>query len=153
MKEELIEINRSQEVQAPIEAVWKLISDLDNEHKNWSLLRDVKTLSKTDNSVEREVKIRRGPMGEAKSVQTLVVDSTKKSTTLMMTKGPMLGTRSIVLTKLSKDRTKVDVNWKFEMKGVPGFAMGFVKDSISEVTEKALTQIAEEATRSVAPIK
>ncbi|MGI0090695.1 MAG: SRPBCC family protein [Nitrososphaerales archaeon] len=141
----MIEINKSQEVLAPFDAVWKLVSDLDNEHKNWSLLKDVKTLSKANNSLEREVKIRRGPMGEAKSTQTLVVDSAKQSTMLTMTKGPLLGTRKIVLSKLSEDRTKVDVNWKFEMKGVPGFAIGFVRDNISEVTEKSLAQIAKEA--------
>lgn len=148
----MIEINKSQEVPAPIEAVWKLVADLDNEHKNWSLLRDVKILGRTGNSVEREVKIRRGPMGEAKSVQTLVADFPNKSTTLRMTKGPMLGTRKIVLSKLSEDRTMIEVNWEFEMKGVPGFAIGFIKDNISEVTEKALSQIAEEAAHSVAPV-
>jgi carbon monoxide dehydrogenase subunit G len=150
--EDMIEINKSQEIQAPVDVVWKLVADLDNEHKDWSLLRDVKTLSKTDNSVEREVKIRRGPMGEAKSVQTLVVDSAEKSTMLTITKGPMLGTRKIILNKLSQGRTKVDVNWAFEMKGVPGFAMGFVKDNIAGVTEEALSKIAEEATHSVATV-
>ena len=31
------------------------------------------------------------------------------------------------------------------LKGIPGFAQGFVKDNISEETEKALAKIAEEA--------
>lgn len=141
----MIEINKTQEVQAPMEAVWKVVADLDNEHKTWPFLRDVKILGKTDNSIEREVKIRRGPMGEAKSVQTLVVDLSDRSTTLTMTKGPMLGRRKIVLTKLSEERTKIVVNWEFEMKGVPGFAMGFVKDNIADVTDKALSKMAEEA--------
>jgi len=141
----MMEINKSQEVRAPLDAVWRLVSDLDNEHKSWSLLRDVKILNKTDNSVEREVKIRRGPIGEAKSVQTLVVDSAQKTTTLTMTKGPMLGTRKISLSNSSDNETKIDVRWEFEMKGVPGFAIGFVEDNISDVTEKSLAQIAKEA--------
>lgn len=29
------------------------------------------------------------------------------------------------------------------MKGVPGFALGFVEDNVSEATEKALEQIAK----------
>ena len=144
----MIEINKAQEAKAPVEAVWKLIADLDNEHKNWSLLRDVKILNRTDNSVEREVKIRRGPMGQAKSLQTLTVDPLKKSTMLTLTRGPMLGTRKISLSKLNRDQTKIDVNWKFEMKGVPRFALGFVKDSVSEVTEKSLAEIAEQASAS-----
>ncbi len=36
------------------------------------------------------------------------------------------------------------------MKGVPGFALGFVKDNISEVTERALQQIGQEAAQSIA---
>ena len=35
--------------------------------------------------------------------------------------------------------------WDFEMKGVPGFALGFVKDSISDGTDKALELIAKKA--------
>ena len=144
----MVEIEKSQEVNAPVESVWKLVSDLDNEHKNWSFLKDVKLLRKTQDSIEREVKIRRGPMGEAKSVQTLTIDPSKKSTTLSMTKGPMLGTRKILLSNLGDDKTKIDVSWKFEMKGVPSFALGFVKDNVSKVTEKSLEIIAEEAEKN-----
>jgi carbon monoxide dehydrogenase subunit G len=148
--ENMIEMSKNLEAQASLDDVWKIISDLDNEHKTWPFLKDVRILSKTDNSVEREVKIRRGPMGEAKSLQTLVVDSARKTTTLTMTKGPILGVRKIVLAKMEDGRTEVQVIWEFEMKGVPGFAIGFVKDNISEVTEKALEQIAEQAKHSVA---
>ena len=139
----MIDIEKSLEVKAPIETVWKLVGDLDTEHKNWHVLKDVKIIKKTNDSVEREVKIPRGPMGAAKSTQTLTVDQVKKVTTLAMTKGQMLGTRKISLEDIGKDRTKIDVNWNFELKGVPGFALGFVKDNISEATEKALEQIAK----------
>jgi carbon monoxide dehydrogenase subunit G len=148
----MIAIDKSQEARAPVESVWKIIADLDNEHRLWPFLKDVKILGRTENSIEREVKVRRGPMGEAKSVQTLVAHPVKRSTTLTMTRGSMLGTRKISLSKLSEDATRIDVNWEFEMKGVPGFAMGFVKDNIADVTEKALSQIAEEATRSVTAV-
>ena len=138
----MIQITKTQDANASVERVWEQISDLETEHKNWPLLRDVKILRKTINSIEREVKIRRGPMGEAKSVQLLSIDAAKKTTTLKMTKGPMLGTRKIELIELGKDQTKIDVSWEFELKGVPGFAIGFVQDNISEVTEKSLAQIA-----------
>ena len=55
----------------------------------------------------------------------------------------MLGTRKISLIELGQNKTKIQVNWNFEMKGVPGFALGFVKDNISEATDKALEQIAK----------
>lgn len=141
----MVEISKSQEVKAPIESVWKLISDLDNEHKNWSMLKDVKITSRTENSIERQVKIRRGPMGEAKSVQNLSIDPSKRLTMLTLTDGPMIGTRKIILTKLGAGRTKIDVNWDFDMKGIPGFAKGFASDSVAHVTDNALEEIAKEA--------
>lgn len=141
-KLELIEIEKLLEVEAPIESVWNLVGDIDNEYKNWHVLKDVKVLKKMADSVEREVKIPRGPLGDAKSFQTLAVNRAKKLTTLTMTKGPMLGTREISLTELDQDRTRIKVSWNFEMKGVPGFALGFVKDNISDATEKALEEIA-----------
>jgi carbon monoxide dehydrogenase subunit G len=141
----VIEISTSQDVRAPIEKVWEIVGDLQNEHKLWSEFRGVKILSKTRSTVEREAMIRRGPMGEEKSLQILSIDPDHLTTTLTMTKGLLLGTRKITLTEIGKDQTKIDVEWKAEMKGVPAFAMGLAKGSISGATEKALAEIAEDA--------
>jgi carbon monoxide dehydrogenase subunit G len=149
VNQKLIEISKTQEVSAPIDDVWKIVGDLENEQRHWDALRSVKILEKKDqNTVEREATIRRGPMGEAKSYQTLSLDPAKKSSTLTMTKGPMLGTRKIALSSPDGRTTKIEASWQFELKGIPGFAQGFVKDNISEVTEKALSGIAKEAQQS-----
>lgn len=143
----MIEISKIQEASAPVEKVWRLVGDLENEQNYWPVLRNVKILEKKNSyTVEREATIQRGPMGEAKSFQTLTVDPEQKSSTLTMTKGPMLGSRKIVLSPIDAGKkTRIDVNWKFEIQGIPGFAQGFVKGNISEVTEKALAAIAEES--------
>ncbi len=143
----MIEINKSLEAEAPIEKVWAIVADLENEHRSWSEFRAVKILNKTESTAEREVNIRRGPMGEEKSLQTLIIDPDQRTTTLTMTKGPVLGTRKITLSRVRKDRTKIDVDWKIEMKEVPRFALGFAKSGILGATEKALVQPAEEAAR------
>lgn len=144
----MIEISKSKETKAKIESVWQIISDLENEQKYWSALKSVKILKKKDNEIEREATVRRGPMGYAKSLQTLVLNPKERTSTLTMKEGPMLGTRRMALREIGKDRTRIDVVWEFDMKGVPGFAQGFVKDSMSDITESALSQIAEKATRS-----
>ncbi len=110
----MIEIAKSQEAPAPVEKVWQLIGDLENEQKYWTVLRNVKILNKKDSlTVEREATIRRGPMGEAKSIQLLSLDPAKKTSTLTMTKGPMLGSRKISLTSVDDGKkTKIDVNWQ-----------------------------------------
>jgi len=142
----MIEINKSQEVVAPVEKVWQFVGDLENEQKYWTVLRNVKILRKKDSlTVEREATIQRGPMGEAKSLQTLSIDPVQKMSTLTMTDGPMLGTRKVVLNSVDGKKTKIDVSWKFELKGIPGFAQGFVKDNISDVTEKAIATIAQDS--------
>lgn len=98
------------------------------------------------NTIEREATIMRGPMGNAKSLQTLVLDPTR-SVILAMTKGPLIGTRKMVLNSSEENGTRIEVVWEFELNGIPGFAQSFVKNNISEVTENALIQIAKEAER------
>ena len=88
----------------------------------------------------------RGPMGDVKSLQTLVLNP-KASTILRMTKGPLIGMRKILLNSLDKKTTRIDVIWEFEMEGIPEFAHSFVTNNISRVTENALTQIEEDAER------
>jgi carbon monoxide dehydrogenase subunit G len=141
----MIEIAKSRRVNARVEKVWDIVSNLEREHEEWPFLREVRILGRTDDSVKREVKVSRGPMGDATSAQTLTIDPSSRSTMLRMTGGPMIGSRKIELSEASADQTRIDVKWEFEMKGVPKFAMGFVKTNISDVTDKALAQISARA--------
>ncbi len=144
----MIKINKNREVSAPVDLVWDVISNMDNEQKYWPTLKDIKVLNRNGNTIEREATIMRGPFGNAKSFQTVIIDPKEKSITVNMTKGPMRGTRKTTLGFLSEDKTKIEVAWEFEMKGVPEFALSFVEDSISNATEKALAKIAEDAESS-----
>ncbi len=98
----MITITKSGEVAARIDDVWNLISNVDNEQKYWPTLKNIKILGRRDNTIEREATISRGPFGNAKSVQTLVLDRKEKSINLILMKGPMLGTRKISLSSLRK---------------------------------------------------
>jgi ribosome-associated toxin RatA of RatAB toxin-antitoxin module len=141
-------INKNREVSAPGDLVWNIISNMDNEQKYWPILKDIKVLNRDGNTIEREATIMRGPFGNAKSLQTVIIDPKEKSITVNMTEGPMRGTRKTTLDYLDEYKTKIEVAWEFEMKGVPGFALGNVEDGISKTTEKALTKIAEDAESS-----
>jgi carbon monoxide dehydrogenase subunit G len=144
----VIKIAKSREISSSIDQVWDTISNLDNEGKHWSVIKNVKVLRRDENTIEREATIMRGPMGNVRSLQTLILDP-KKSITLRMTEGVLIGTRTMVLNPSDKNRTRIDVTWEFELVRIPGFARSFVKNRISEVTEGALTQLAEEAERPV----
>jgi ribosome-associated toxin RatA of RatAB toxin-antitoxin module len=143
----MITVTKSREVASSIERIWDMISNMSNEQKYWPAIKEVKVLSRNGNTIEREATITRGPLGNAKSLQRLVLDP-KKSIGLTMTKGPMLGTRKITLNALRENKTKIDVIWEFELKGTPGFAQGFVKQNISAATDKALSKLAEETEHS-----
>src|SRR5260370_40536928 len=82
---------------ASVDRVWDAISNIDNEKKYWTAIEEIRVLSMDGNTIVREATIMRGPMGNARSLQTLVLDP-KKSITLNMTKGPVIGTRKMVLT-------------------------------------------------------
>ena len=142
----MIKIVKSREIASSIDRVWGTISNLENEQEHWPVIKNIRVLRRDGNTIEREATIMRGPIGDVKSSQTLILDP-KRSIMLKMTKGPMTGTRKIVLTPSREDGTRVDVTWEFELQGIPEFAQSFVKNNISEVTESALIQIAKEAER------
>ena len=139
----MIRISKSREVASSVDRVWDVISNLDKERKYWSVIKDIRILRRDGNTIEREATIMRGPMGDVKSLQTLNLNP-RTSTILRMTKGPLIGTRKIVLKSLGEKKTRIDVSWEFELEGIPEFAHSFVKNNISSVTESALTQIAED---------
>jgi ribosome-associated toxin RatA of RatAB toxin-antitoxin module len=144
----MIKINKNREISAPVDLVWDVISNMDNEQKYWTNLKDIKVLNRKGNTIEREATITRGKFGDVKSLQTVIIDPKEKSITVNMTKGQMHGTRKTTLDFLSEDKTKIEVAWEFEMEGVPEFALGNVEDAISKTTEKALAKIAEDAESS-----
>ncbi len=148
VRKSMIKINKNREVSAPVDLVWDVISNMDNEQKYWTTVKDTKVLSRDGNTIEREATINRGTFGTAKSLQTVIIDPKEKSITINMIKGPMLGTRKINIESVDEDKTRIEVAWEFEMKGVPKFALSHVEDGVSEATEKALAKTAEDAEAS-----
>ena len=140
----IIRITKSREVSSTNDRAWNVISDLENEKKYWPVIEDVKILRRDGNTTEREATIMRGPIGNTKSIQTLILDP-KRSTTLRITKGILIGTRKIALRPSSEGKTRIEISWEFELNGIPEFAHSFVKNNISTMTENALSQIAQDA--------
>jgi len=140
----VIRIAKAKIIEASLDQVWDIISDQNNENGHWTAIKNIRILRENGNTIEREEIVMRGLIGDVKSIQTLLLDP-KKTISLKLTGGPMIGTRKITLTPQSKDRTKVDVVWELELKGIPEFAETFVKNRILELTENALARIARDA--------
>jgi uncharacterized protein YndB with AHSA1/START domain len=147
----LEEIKVSREIYAPMDQVWNIVSDIDNETKYWSTFRAIKNINMTAinmtaNTTEREVTLATGPFGETITHQFVTVNTEKFVVETNITEGPVTGTRTLALSPLSSNSnaTKIDVFWNVDMSGIPIFGRGFAKDGIMRTTEEALNNIAVE---------
>ena len=149
----LEEIKVSREIYAPMDQVWNIVSDIDNETKYWSTFKAIKNINMTAinmtaNTTEREVTLATGPFGETITHQFVTVNPEKFVVETNITQGPVTGTRTLTLSPSSSssnsNATKIDVFWNVDMSGIPIFGRGFARDGIMRTTEEALNTIAAE---------
>jgi carbon monoxide dehydrogenase subunit G len=146
----LEEINASHEISSPMDQVWKIVSDIDNEAKYWSTFKAIKnintnTINMTANITEREVTIEAGPLGEAVTHQFVTVNPEQFVIETNITEGPVTGTRTLTLSPSSiTNATRVDVLWNIDLSSIPFFGRSFAKDGILRTTGEALTNIEAE---------
>jgi carbon monoxide dehydrogenase subunit G len=131
-------VNVSREMAAPLDKVWAVISDVDNEAQYWHGTKSVRNISKEGNVIKREVVI---AFKDSKTMQTVTLNP-QTSIETRITEGPITGTKLVKLSA-SGDRTKVDVTWDFKLGGFMGMFSGMVKKHINEGTEQALERIAK----------
>jgi uncharacterized protein YndB with AHSA1/START domain len=146
----LEEIKASREISAPIDQVWNVVSDVDNETKYWSTFKAIKninttSINMTSNTTERVVTIQTGPLGETITHQFVTVNPEQFVVETNITEGPVTGTRVLILSPSSNaNATKIDVLWNVDMSGIPIFGKDFARDGIMRTTEEALGRIAAE---------
>ena len=134
----MVTINASRELSAPLDRVWDIVADVDNEPQYWHGTKTVKNISRNGNTIEREVTI---AFKDSKCHQTVVLNP-KKSVEIAITDGPLRGTKVVTLTP-SGDKTMIDVVWDIRLAGFLGMFTGMVKKHIAEGTEEALERIAQ----------
>jgi hypothetical protein len=134
-------INASREILAPLDRVWKIISNVDGEPRYWRDLTGVYNISKNRNVIEREVTM---GLRDLKGRQTLVLYP-KKSIELTLTEGPMIGVGIITLIPSSSDNettTRVNVSWDIKLSdNIPLSYRGIVRERIAEATLEVLDRI------------
>lgn len=81
-------INTCREVSAPIDRVWDLVADVDNDPMYWHI-NSINNISKNGNVIEREVTV---GLRNSKGRQTVVLNP-KQSVEVTMTGGPVKGKR------------------------------------------------------------
>ncbi len=135
----MITINASRDVSAPLDRIWNIVADVDNEPRYWHGTKTVKNISKVGDKIEREVTI---AFKDSKCRETVLLNP-KKSVEIMITEGPIKGTKIVLLNPLDNHKTRIDVVWNIKLAGFLGVFTGMVKRHIAEGTDEALVRIAK----------
>jgi carbon monoxide dehydrogenase subunit G len=130
------------EINAPVDKVWSIVSDLDNEPKFWKGTKEVRNISKDANIINREVTI---AFRDQKCLQEVKLEP-KSGIIVKFTKGIINGEKRIKL--ISKgEKTLLRTVWEIKLTGMMGMFTGIIKNHIKSGTEQAMQSIKEESER------
>ena len=138
----MVQIQSSVDINAPLEKVWNIVSDLDAEPKFWKGTKEVRNISKQENVITREVTI---AFKDSKCMQTVTLFP-KEKIQAEFTKGIINGTKTITLTP-KENVVRLEAVWDMKLSGMMGMFTGMVKKHIQSGTEQALQSIKQEAER------
>lgn len=126
-------------INAPVDRVWDVVSDIDNEPKFWKGTKSVRNISKDENVVTREVTI---AFKDSKCMQK-VTFFPKEKILAEFTEGILNGTKTVKLTP-QDGKTKLEAVWDIKLSGMMGMFTGMVKKHVKNGTEQALQAIKQE---------
>jgi len=136
-------IDTSIDINASVDKVWDIISDLDNEPKFWKGTKETKIISRDGNVVTREIII---AFRDSKCMQKITIQP-KEKIYAEFTKGIIKGSKTLNLK--SKDGSSVlEANWDIKMSGLAGMFTGMIKKLIRCVTEHDLESIKQKVENS-----
>ena len=133
-------INSSIDINASIEKVWSIISDLDNEPKFWKGTKESRTISKDGNVIVREIII---AFRDSKCMQKITLYP-KEKIYAEFTDGILKGSKTLNL-KSKENSLWLEVEWDIKMTGLAGVFTGMIKRHVKGGTEQALELIKLEA--------
>jgi carbon monoxide dehydrogenase subunit G len=126
----------SRVIEAPIERVWSVVSDLDNEPKYWHGTKSIRNINKDGNTITREVTI---AFRDSLCREMVTIEPMKKIDVNIL-EGPMQGHKIITVEDIN-GKTKVEVLWDIKLKGMLSLFSSMVKGHIEEGTKDALERI------------
>ncbi len=135
-------IETSIEINAPLEKVWGLVSDIDSEPKFWKGTKEVRNISKEGNIVNREIII---AFRDQKCQQEVTI-LPKEKIVAVFTKGIISGSKTLNLIPQG-NQTILQANWDIKLTGMMGMFTGMIKKHIRNGTDLALQSIKEELER------
>ena len=130
------------EINATVDKVWDIVSDIDNEPKFWKGTKEIKNISKEGNTVNREITI---AFRDQKCLQEVKIHP-KEKIEARFTKGIINGEKTIFLIP-KEEKTILCALWDIKLTGMMGMFTGMIKKHIKSGTEQAMQSIKEEIER------
>lgn len=127
------------EINAPVDKVWDVVSDMDNEPKFWKGTKKVNNISKDGNKINREIII---AFRDQKCLQEVTI-TPKERIEAKFTKGIIAGVKIISLIP-QNEKTILKTNWDIKMTGMMGMFTGIIKKHIKNGTEQAMQSMKNE---------
>lgn len=135
----MVEIKAAIEINAPIDKVWEVISDLDNDFKYWTAITSIRNISREGNEVKREVTIAK----VNRCLQTIILNPKEKIHT-EWTKGIIKGTKDIILNQRN-NAVYLEAVLDYKFSGMAGFMSGKITKDVQNETQRAVEFIKEKA--------
>jgi len=136
-------IDASVDINASVDKVWDIISDLDGEPKFWKGTKETRIISRDDNIVTREITI---AFRDSKCMQKITIQP-KEKIHAEFTEGIIKGSKTLNL-KSKDDGSLLEANWDVKMSGLAGMFTGMIKKHIRSGTEQAIESIKKQAESS-----
>jgi len=136
-------IDTSIDINASVDTVWNIISDLDSEPKFWKGTKETRIISRDGNVITREIVI---AFRDSKCMQKITIQP-KEKIHAEFTKGIIKGSKTLIL-KPKDDSSLLEANWDVKMSGLAGMFTGMIKKHIRSGTEQALESIKQKAENS-----
>ena len=130
------------EINATVDKVWNVDSDIDNEPKFWKGTKEIKNISKEGNTINREITI---AFRDQKCLQEVKMYP-KEKIEARFTKGIINGEKTISLIP-KEEKTILCALWDIKLTGMMGMFTGIIKKHIKSGTEQAMQSIKEEIER------
>ena len=127
------------EINATVEKVWEIISDIDNEPKFWKGTKEVKIISTEGDIIKREITIAFRDQKCLQEIQLIPKETIKAK----FTKGILDGTKIITLTP-KVNSIILETSWDIKLSGMMNMFTGVIKNHIKSGTEQAMESIKRE---------
>ena len=137
-----VSFNVSRVITAPVDVVWNIVSNVDNDTQYWPSFKAITNVNKTNNIIEREVTISSGTQNNT-SHQIVTIYPEQKKIKTNLTEGFIMGTRILELEPIYGNKSEIHVIWDFDFSSGPNASRGIGERDIKQTTVDAVQRITE----------